>query len=57
MIVYNVTINLEPNIHEEWVKWMKEKHLSDVMATGMFTSYRFLKLLKIIHYNVKNCYF
>ena len=45
MIVYNVTINLEPNIHADWVKWMKEKHLSDVMATGMFTSYRFLKLL------------
>jgi Domain of unknown function (DUF4286) len=45
MIVYNVTINLEPNIHEAWVKWMKEKHLADVMATGMFTSYKFLKLL------------
>jgi hypothetical protein len=38
MIVYNVTINLDHDIHDEWVKWMKEKHLHDVMATGMFTS-------------------
>lgn len=45
MIVYNVTINLDEKIHEEWVKWMKEKHLHDVMATGMFRSYKFLKLL------------
>lgn len=45
MIVYNVTINLDHDIHDEWVKWMKEKHLQDVMSTGMFTSYKFLKLL------------
>jgi hypothetical protein len=45
MIVYNVTINLDEKIHDEWVKWMKEKHLLDVMATGMFTGYKFLKLL------------
>jgi hypothetical protein len=45
MIVYNVTINIDESIHADWVKWMKEKHLSDVMATGMFTSYKFLKLL------------
>jgi hypothetical protein len=45
MIVYNVTINLDESIHEDWVKWMKEKHLNDVMETGMFTNYKFLKLL------------
>jgi len=45
MIIYNVTINLDHSIHQEWLKWMKEKHLNDVMKTGMFTSYKFLKLL------------
>jgi Domain of unknown function (DUF4286) len=45
MIVYNVTINVDSAIHEEWLKWMKEKHLADVMATGMFETYKFLKLL------------
>lgn len=45
MIVYNVTINVDASIHDAWLTWMKEKHLNDVMATGMFTSYKFLKLL------------
>ncbi len=45
MIVYNVTINVDSAVHEEWLKWMKEKHLADVMATGMFENYKFLKLL------------
>jgi hypothetical protein len=45
MIIYNVTINLEDSIHQEWLDWMQEKHLAEVMATGMFSSYKMLKLL------------
>ena len=45
MIVYNVTINVHDEVHQEWLKWMKEIHLPQVMDTGMFTSYAMHKLL------------
>ena len=45
MIVYNVTINVHDDIAEEWVKWMKEIHIPQVMATGIFLEYSFNKLI------------
>ena len=46
MIVYNVTIKVNPEIHEEWVNWMKQIHIPDVLATGFFTAYKMMKLLR-----------
>ena len=40
MILYNVTVSIDPNIHEDWVTWMREKHVPDVMATGCFIESR-----------------
>lgn len=40
MILYNVTVSIDPEIHEEWLNWMKEKHVPDVMNTGCFTEAR-----------------
>ena len=37
MIIYNITINVDDSIHEEWVKWMQEIHVPEVLATGKFT--------------------
>jgi hypothetical protein len=45
MIIYNVTINVDDSIHDEWLTWMKTKHLADVLNTGMFSEYKMLKLL------------
>ncbi len=36
MILYNVTINIDETVHEEWLQWMKEVHIPDVMNTGLF---------------------
>lgn len=47
MIIYNVTINVDNSIHAEWINWMRDKHLADVMATGLFVEYRILKLLNL----------
>jgi hypothetical protein len=46
MILYNVTINIEPDVEEEWIHWMKNKHIVDVMNTGHFVEFKFLKLLQ-----------
>lgn len=45
MIIYNVTANVDEDVHEEWVAWMKDVHIPDVMATGFFVEYRFAKVL------------
>jgi hypothetical protein len=45
MIIYNVTINIEDDAHDKWVAWMKEIHIPQVMATGMFIDHSFCKLL------------
>ena len=45
MIVYNVTINIDLDAHDEWLKWMKEVHIPAVMRTGYFMDYKMLRLL------------
>lgn len=45
MFIYNVTINVEESIHEDWINWIKSKHLADVLNTGCFTDARILRVL------------
>tara|TARA_B100000900_G_C20586398_1_gene719765 strand:+ start:2380 stop:2685 length:306 start_codon:yes stop_codon:yes gene_type:complete len=46
MIIYNVTISLvDPTIQEEWLLWMKTKHIPDVMNTGCFLNNKICKLM------------
>lgn len=45
MIIYNVTINIHESVHDKWMDWMQHKHISDVLATGKFTSARMVKVL------------
>lgn len=45
MILYNVTVNIEKESESDWVNWMKETHIPDVLSTGMFLENRFYKIL------------
>lgn len=45
MIIYSVTISLDSTIEADWVKWMKEVHIPDVMATGCFVESHIQRLL------------
>jgi phosphoribosylamine-glycine ligase len=45
MIIYNVTINIHESVHDQWMKWMQEKHINDVLATGKFSTARMVKVL------------
>jgi len=36
MILYNVTVNIDHSANDDWLKWMKETHIPDVLATGLF---------------------
>lgn len=45
MIVYNVTVKVDNEVHDDWFKWMKEQHIPDVMKTGLFASNNMMKVL------------
>ncbi len=36
MIIYNVTINVQEDIHDKWIKWMKEEHIPEMLDTKKF---------------------
>jgi len=45
MYIYNVTVTIESDIHDAWLKWMKEVHVPDVMRTGFFVENKICKLM------------
>ena len=45
MIIYNVTINIEDSVHHEWLQWMREVHIPEVMQTNIFIENRIMKVL------------
>lgn len=45
MYIYNVTVNIEKQILEDWLEWMKNIHIPEVLATGMFKSCLLNKVL------------
>ena len=47
MIIFNVTIKVHNSIHNDWLQWLKEEHLLDIMKTNCFSQYRIMKLLEI----------
>ncbi|MGB3150109.1 MAG: DUF4286 family protein [Maribacter sp.] len=45
MYIYNVTTNIEASSQQEWIHWMQNKHIPDVLATGKFLSAKITKVL------------
>lgn len=45
MIIYNVTTNIHESVHDQWLKWMQEKHIPEILATQKFSSARIVKVL------------
>lgn len=45
MIIYNVTVVIDEVVEQEWLEWMKSKHIPDVMNTGYFKENRICKIL------------
>lgn len=45
MILYNVTTNIHESVHDQWLTWMQEKHIPEVLATGKFSAARMVKVL------------
>jgi len=45
MIIYNVTVNIDDSVHDEWLRWMKTVHIPEVMKTGFFIENKICRLL------------
>lgn len=45
MILYNITINVTPDIEEDFISWMKSTHIPEVLETGIFHDHKFFRLL------------
>lgn len=45
MIIYNTTVNIDESIHQQWLDWMQNEHIANMIATGKFTSARLVKVL------------
>ncbi len=55
MLLYNVTLIIEDSAAEEWLQWMQEVHIPEVMATDKFVSNRLLKVLDSPNEGVTYC--
>jgi hypothetical protein len=45
MLLYNVTYNIDKNEEQDFLNWMQDIHIQEVMKTGFPKSYKVLKLL------------
>ncbi|MDT0294823.1 DUF4286 family protein [Mesonia ostreae] len=45
MYIYNVTINVLEEAHDDWLQWMKEEHIPQMLATGKFIKALMTKVL------------
>ncbi len=45
MLIYNVTSGVDKAIELEWLLWMKETHIPEVLRTEMFVGHRLYKVL------------
>ncbi len=44
MYIYNVTSLVPIDIHTQWLDWMRADHIPKVIATGLFSHHRVLRL-------------
>ena len=45
MLIYNVTINIDDSVHEDWLTWMRDKHIPDMLATQKFLEAKMCRVM------------
>lgn len=46
MLVYSITIKVDAALRERWLRWQREEHIPEIMATGLFDEYKIFRLLE-----------
>jgi hypothetical protein len=47
MVLYNVTVKIDDDVHNEWIEWMKQSHIPQVLATGCFSDNKICRILDL----------
>ena len=45
MLIYNVTVQVEKEIAAQWLLWLQQEHIPEVLGTGCFGKHQILKLV------------
>jgi hypothetical protein len=45
VIVYNITFNIDDTVEKDWLTWIKNEHIPDILATGLFSTYKLFRIL------------
>lgn len=45
MYVYNITTNIDEKKENDWLNWMQNTHIPEMLATGKFSSAKMCKVL------------
>lgn len=45
MYVYNITTNIEETSEQDWLQWMQNTHIPEMLETGKFLSAKMCKVL------------
>ena len=45
-IIYNVTTKVEHGIAAQWLQWLKQEHIPDIVDTGCFTHATILRVIE-----------
>ena len=45
MYIYNVTINIDESVEKDWLRWMQEKHIPEMLDTGKFTEAKMCQVM------------
>lgn len=43
-IIYNITINVDEQVHDKWLEWVRNVHIPQVIDTGCFERSRLLRI-------------
>jgi hypothetical protein len=45
MFIYNITTKVNTAIANDWIKWQKDEHIPEIMASDLFDEFKFYHLL------------
>ena len=45
MLIYNVTVHVEPSIEEKWLNWMEQEHIPEMLGTKKFSKTKVFKII------------
>lgn len=44
-VIYNVTICIDSDVEQDWLNWMREEHVPEVLTAGKFLHARISRML------------